>query len=112
MDDLIYTGEFKCQTTLDGHADVGRYPADKTMPKLTMCGRLSEEDLHIFFLTCQSDDFQGAFVGIAHEMAKSMLTGEWYAASMGKSWKGWAASPSRSTRRARAILRALLVWTT
>ena len=71
MDDLIYTGEFKCQTTLDGHADVGRYPADKTMPKLTMCGRLSEEDLHIFVLTCQADEFQGAFVGIAFAGVRS-----------------------------------------
>ena len=88
MDDLIYTGEAKCQTTLDGYALVGHYPADKTMPKLTMCDRLSEEDLHIFFLTCQSDEFQGAFVAIAAEMAKPMLTGEWYAACKDKSWKG------------------------
>ena len=88
MDDLIYTGEAKCQTTLDGHALVGHYPADKTMPKLTMCERLSEEDLHIFFLTCQADDFQGAFVAIAADMVKPMLTGEWYTACKGKSWKG------------------------
>ena len=93
MDDLIYTGEAKCQTTLDGHALVGHYPADKTMPKLTMCDRLSEEDLHIFFLTCQADDFQGAFVGIAAEMARSMLTGERYAACTGKSWKGGISVP-------------------
>jgi hypothetical protein len=88
LDDLIYTGEFKCKTTLDGYADVGHYPKDKTMPKLTMCERLSEEDLHIFVLTCQADDFQGAFVAIAADMVKPMLTGEWYTACKGKSWKG------------------------
>jgi len=93
LNDLIYTGEAKCKTTLDGQAEVGSYPADKTMPKLTMCDRLSEEDLHIFWLVCQADDFQGAFVAIAHEMAKPMRSGEFYAACKGKSWKGGISVP-------------------